>query len=129
MISGPFLNRPSRELRDYYRVIKRPVCLRGVQKQVSGVKGRDKPTGVSQFKSWHAFEEETRNIWINARVYNEDGSEIFELANEFEVSTLNTHLVPMSTDYLPDIFQSADGRSKGNRAGTCAAKSETSYVC
>ena len=85
LISGPFLNLPSRELRDYYQVIKHPVCLKSVQKQVRGIKGRDKPTGVSFFKSWAAFEEEMRHIWENARTYNQDGSEIFELASEFEV--------------------------------------------
>ena len=83
--SGPFLNLPSRELRDYYQVIKHPVCLKSIQKLVRGIKGRDKPTGVSFFKSWAAFEEEMSYIWINARTYNQDGSEIFELASEFEV--------------------------------------------
>ena len=85
IISGPFLNLPSRELRDYYQVIKHPVCLKSIQKLVRGIKGRDKPTGVSFFKSWAAFEEEMSYIWINARTYNQDGSEIFELASEFEV--------------------------------------------
>ncbi|KAL9121014.1 MAG: hypothetical protein Q9187_002428 [Circinaria calcarea] len=84
LISGPFQNLPPRDLRDYYRIIKHPQCLKGAQKMVRGVKGRDKPTGVSFFKSWQAFEDEISYIWKNARQYNEDGSEIFELANEFE---------------------------------------------
>ena len=61
--------------------------MKGAQKLVRGIKGRDKPTGVSLFKSWQAFEEEIGQIWDNAREYNEDGSEIFELANTFEVCT------------------------------------------
>ncbi|KAL8932404.1 MAG: hypothetical protein Q9216_006853 [Gyalolechia sp. 2 TL-2023] len=84
LIAGPFINLPSRELRDYYRIIKRPVSLRSVQKAVQGVRGRDKPTGTSNFKSWATFEEETSCIWKNAYHYNEDGSQISEAATLLE---------------------------------------------
>ncbi|KAL8959797.1 MAG: hypothetical protein Q9183_005572, partial [Haloplaca sp. 2 TL-2023] len=84
LIVGPFTNLPSRELRDYYRVIKHPVSLKSVQKAVQGVKGREKPTGVSNFKSWATFEEETSAIWKNAYHYNEDGSDISEAARLLE---------------------------------------------
>ncbi|KAL8895621.1 MAG: hypothetical protein Q9207_008089 [Kuettlingeria erythrocarpa] len=84
LIVGPFINLPSRELREYYRVIKHPVSLRSVQKAVQGVRGRDKPTGVSNFKSWATFEEETSAIWKNAYHYNEDGSDISEAAKVLE---------------------------------------------
>jgi len=60
------------------------VSLKSVQKLVRGIKGRDKPTGATFFKSWAAFEEEVSKIWGNARIYNEDGSPIFELAGELE---------------------------------------------
>lgn len=89
LISGAFLNLPSRELRDYYRVIKHPVCLRGLQKQIRGVKGREKPTGHTLLKSWQAFDEESSYIWNNAREYNEDGSVISELATELEVGSIS----------------------------------------
>ncbi|KAL8732646.1 MAG: hypothetical protein Q9166_002621 [cf. Caloplaca sp. 2 TL-2023] len=84
LISGPFVNLPSRELRDYYRVIKHPVSLKSVQKAVQGVRGREKPTGVSNFKSWATFDEETSCIWKNAYHYNEDGSDISEAARLLE---------------------------------------------
>ncbi|KAL8722007.1 MAG: hypothetical protein Q9225_001443 [Loekoesia sp. 1 TL-2023] len=84
LIVGPFINLPSRELRDYYRVIKHPVSLKSVQKAVQGVKGREKPTGISNFKSWATFEEETSCIWKNAYHYNEDGSDISEAASVLE---------------------------------------------
>ena len=84
-ISGPFINLPSRELRDYYRVIKHPVCLKSAQKVVRGIKGREKPTGVTFLKSWQAFEDEVSYIWKNARAYNEDGSEIYQWASQLEV--------------------------------------------
>jgi hypothetical protein len=57
-----------------------------VQKKVRGVQGRNPPTGITELKSWSAFEEEVSWIWRNAREYNEDGSDIYILAGEFEVS-------------------------------------------
>ena len=103
VISGPFLNLPSRELRDYYQTIKHPQCLKGIQKQVRGIKGRDKPTGTSLFKSWQAFEDEVNNIWNNARLYNEDGSPIFELANEMEVCKIYLSKVSLINSFKRHI--------------------------
>ncbi|KAL2353132.1 Bromodomain-containing protein [Cryomyces antarcticus] len=80
----PFVNLPSRSLLDYYRLIKKPVSLSSVRKRVRGQDGRNQPTGVSHFKSWDAMEEEISFIWRNAREYNEDGSDIFNLAGELE---------------------------------------------
>ena len=87
LIATPFINLPPRDLRDYYQVVKNPVSLKGIQKQVRGIKGREKPTGISFFKSWQMFEDEMGLIWGNARLYNEDGSEISALAWELEVCT------------------------------------------
>ncbi|KAL8680353.1 MAG: hypothetical protein Q9186_003474 [Xanthomendoza sp. 1 TL-2023] len=84
LIVGPFITLPSRELREYYRVIKRPVSLKSVQKAVQGVRGREKPTGVSNFKSWATFEEEISCIWKNAYHYNEDESDISKAARSLE---------------------------------------------
>lgn len=75
---------PSRRLEDYYKVIKHPVCIKGVQKKTQGIHGRNPPTGITDFKTWDAFEQEVSFIWRNAREYNEDGSEMYELAGEFE---------------------------------------------
>jgi hypothetical protein len=62
-IFSPFANLPSRKLEDYYKFIKYPVCL-----------------------TWDAFEGEMSFIWRNAKDYNEDGSEMFDLAGQLEVS-------------------------------------------
>jgi hypothetical protein len=59
--------------------------LKGVLKRVRGIHGRNPPTGVTDFQSWDSFEQEMSLIWRNAREYNEDGSEIFDLAGELEV--------------------------------------------
>jgi hypothetical protein len=61
------------------------MSLSAVQKKVRGVVGRNPPTGMTDLKSWNAFEEEVSWIWKNARDYNEDGSALYELSNEFEV--------------------------------------------
>lgn len=87
----PFLVLPSRtEYRDYYKVIKNPVSLKTFQKRVKGAQGRNAATGISDFKSWTVFEEEASTIWKNAYEYNEDGSSIYALAQELEVSSTHS---------------------------------------
>jgi hypothetical protein len=81
----PFVNLPNRALKDYYQLIKHPMSLTKVQKMVRGVRGREPPTGETDLKSWAAFEEEVSLIWRNARDYNEDGSELYNLSLKFEV--------------------------------------------
>jgi Bromodomain len=44
------------------------------------------PTGLTDFQTWDAFEEEVNLVWINAQTYNEDGSEMYLLAGDFKVS-------------------------------------------
>jgi len=62
------------------------VSLKELRKKVNGVRGRNEVTGVSEFKTWAAFEEEASFIWKNACHYNEDGSDIFMLAQELKAS-------------------------------------------
>lgn len=81
----PFANRPPRSLKDYYQVIPHPTSLKILQKQVKGIHGRNENTGVSDFKTWAAFEEDASLIWKNAWHYNEDGSLISDLAKDLEV--------------------------------------------
>ena len=73
-------------------MIKHKVCLNSVRKLVRGVQGKNAPTGVTELKSWRAFEEEVSYIWRNCREYNEDDSDIAGLAGEFEVSNVLFHL-------------------------------------
>jgi hypothetical protein len=84
-IFEPFVSLPPKSLRDYYQVIPHPVSLKGLQKRVRGIHGRNGPTGISDFKSWRALEEEAEYIWNNAWHYNEDGSEISNLAKDLQV--------------------------------------------
>ncbi|KAL7926910.1 Bromodomain-containing protein [Trichoderma austrokoningii] len=80
----PFINLPPRALKDYYKVITDPLSLKKLQKIVKGVHGRNDATGVSDFKSWSAFEERSKLLWTNAYFYNEEGSDIYVLAQELE---------------------------------------------
>ncbi|KAI1170004.1 Bromodomain-containing protein [Nemania sp. FL0916] len=80
----PFIFLPPRILKDYYEVIAEPLSLRKLQKQVRGQHGRGEATYVSDFKGWAAFEDQASLIWKNAYHYNEDGSDIFILAQELE---------------------------------------------
>ncbi|PSK60553.1 Chromatin structure-remodeling complex subunit rsc1 [Elsinoe australis] len=83
-IYHPFGNLPSRTYTDYYQLIKKPVSLKSIMKRTRGQHGREPPTGITDFKTWDAFEEEVSLIWRNAQEYNEDGSEMFNLAEEFK---------------------------------------------
>ncbi|KAK6949249.1 hypothetical protein Daesc_009323 [Daldinia eschscholtzii] len=80
----PFIYLPPRSLRDYYEIIKEPLSLKALQKQVRGQHGRGGATYVTDFKSWAAFEDQASLIWKNAYHYNEDGSEISLMAQELE---------------------------------------------
>lgn len=84
----PFVNLPSRSITDYYQLIKRPLCLKMVIKRARGQHGREAATGVTDYKTWDAFEDDVSLIWKNAQEYNEDGSEMYELAEKFKVSAL-----------------------------------------
>lgn len=82
-----FVELPPKDLKDYYAVIQDPRSLQTLWEQVQGIEIGKKglPTGVSKFGNWDEFEAETSMIWANAYHYNEDDSEIFNLAKELEV--------------------------------------------
>lgn len=80
-------------MRDYYKVITDPLSLKKLQKSVKGVHGRNDATGVSDFKTWSAFEEKSKLLWTNAYFYNEEGSDIYVLAQELEVRSMQNGIV------------------------------------
>ena len=106
-IFTPFHNLPPRSLLDYYQLIKNPQSLKGIQKRVRGIHGRNPPTWITDFQSWDAFEHEISFIWRNAKEYNEDGSEIFELASELEVRLYCSRVIEriMADNATTDILQ------------------------
>lgn len=70
------------------------MSLAAIKKKVQGVVGRDAPTGHTLFKSWDAFEDAMSLVWSNARIYNEDGSELYNLSLELEVRSKRPWNVP-----------------------------------
>ncbi len=81
----PFINLPPRSLKDYYQVIKEPLSLKKLQKLVKGIHGRGERSGLTEYKTWAIFEQRASLLWKNAYYYNEDGSEIANLAKQLEV--------------------------------------------
>lgn len=82
-----FARLPDRKMfKDYYAVIPHPVSFATLKRAIKGGN-----TGVSKFTTWDELEEEVSLIWKNARHYNEDGSFVSELADDFEVF-FNKHL-------------------------------------
>lgn len=81
----PFVTMPSRKLTEYYSIIKDPTSINKVMQKVRGFQERGKYSGVSDFRTWDAFANEVARIWHNARLFNEDGSEIYALSEELEV--------------------------------------------
>lgn len=86
-IYEPFKFLPSRSLVDYYQIIKNPVSLNAVQKKVRGISTRGPATGISEYKSWDEMLHDMTFIWENAWTYNEDGSDISQLAHDLKVNT------------------------------------------
>lgn len=82
-----FINLPPRTLTDYYQAIAEPMSLKKLQRTVKGAYGRNKTSGVSHLKSWNAVEEKAKLLWVNAYYYNEEGSEIYGIAQELEASS------------------------------------------
>ncbi|KAF4343200.1 polybromo-1 [Fusarium beomiforme] len=79
-----FINLPPRSLKEYFKVISDPMSIRKLQKAVRGFHGRGGSTGVSDFKSWATFEEKAKLLWTNAYFYNEESSDIYQVAQDLE---------------------------------------------
>ena len=126
-IFQPFVNLPSRSLKDYYQLIKQPTSLSGVQKKVRGVVGRNPPTGVSEYKSWSAFEDDVTLIWKNARIYNEDGSDIYNVSLDLEVCTIHTWLRSKMLTIVGNL-QGTTCSCQGPCRRAPAAKAEAQHV-
>lgn len=92
LISGqevfyPFLSLPDRTVyKDYYEVIMHPISLRAIFKLVRGTDRRKSSTKGYRFKNWQAFEDEVSYLWVNAREFNEDDSEIVAISHKLEVT-------------------------------------------
>jgi hypothetical protein len=99
------------------------MSLNKVQKMVRGVRGREPPTGETDLKSWNAFEEEVSLIWKNARDYNEDGSDLYNLSIEFEVCILRLDIVSLMLTIVGTVqAETCCGEGEGRRASATEAQ-------
>lgn len=58
------------------------------------MQGREKEgSGISEFKTWTAFENAFAKVWLNAQTYNADGSEFYLLAEDLKVFIASLKLV------------------------------------
>lgn len=115
-VSFPFIGKPDRNLyRDYYEIIQHPVSLRSIQKKVRGTDSRKNSSKTTAYPTWQSFEEEVSYIWRNAREYNEDGSEISNLAGILEVGFSLIICFLSSADSKPGLFQKTSCGSQETR--------------
>jgi hypothetical protein len=83
-------------------VIQEPLSLKGLQKLVKGIHGRQPATGTSDFKGWAAFEDKASLLWTNAHYYNEEGSAVHEQATELKVRRAGH--ANIDNPILPDVM-------------------------
>jgi hypothetical protein len=102
------------------------MSLSAVKKKVQGVVGREQPTGHTLFKSWDQLEQAMNLIWKNARDYNEDGSEIYNVSIELEVGNCRQSARNVLTG--PGILLQAPRRSQGQGRRTTTAKAQAQHV-
>ncbi|KAK5195497.1 hypothetical protein LTR47_003810 [Exophiala xenobiotica] len=65
---------PKRDYPDYYKVIKRPTSISDVRSMVED----------DAIPDWDSLAREVRLIWDNAKEYNQEGSEIYAMAEKLE---------------------------------------------
>lgn len=75
-IIDPFIKLvPKAQYPDYYQFITHPIAMENVQKKVS----------KHEYQSTKEFRDDIRLLCNNARMYNEDSSQLFQDANDIEV--------------------------------------------
>lgn len=90
-ITLEFYEKPSkREYPDYYRQITHPTSLKDIQKAVSN----------NKFPSWESFVTEVEYLWENAKLYNEEGSFIYENADKLRVCSILSITLVYLTDEI-----------------------------
>ncbi|KAJ5689163.1 Chromatin structure-remodeling complex subunit snf21 [Penicillium macrosclerotiorum] len=107
----PFMKPPPRsQYPDYYKIIQNPIAVETIEKKIK----RD------DYQSLKEFRNDIHLLCQNARTYNEDGSILFQDANDIEAKCLS-ELKKLTEDY-PDFANfdgdsAADGQSVGAISG------------
>ena len=69
-----FEEKPPKNIPGYYKVIKEPTSISDVRSALD----------EGQFTGWDDFASAVRLIWSNAKTFNEDASDIYEMADALE---------------------------------------------
>ena len=89
-VAGPFIEMVDRkEYADYYRVILQPIAIREIEKKIER----------REYQSVRAFADDFRLLAANARIYNEDGSFLFQDACTIEVCHALPHLSTVTSPW------------------------------
>ncbi|KAJ5795107.1 HAS subgroup [Penicillium paradoxum] len=79
-IIDPFMKPPPRSYYpDYYMIIQNPIAVDGIQKKIKR----------ADYQSLKQFRDDIHLLCQNARTYNEDGSLLFQDANDIEAKCLS----------------------------------------
>ncbi|KAF2422072.1 hypothetical protein EJ08DRAFT_653281 [Tothia fuscella] len=75
----PFVALPDKQVYpDYYQFIKNPICIQDIQRKIN----------KKEYQSLKAFRQDMGLLCSNCRTYNEDGSSLYQDANQIEDYTL-----------------------------------------
>lgn len=97
-IIDPFLELPSKQLYpDYYQLIKQPIAMKQIEQKIN----------KKQYQGVRQFRDDVALLCANCRVYNEDGSVLYNDANLIEVSPL-----PPSLPFSPPPHKQLCRRSE-----------------
>ncbi|KAL8922872.1 MAG: hypothetical protein Q9172_003378 [Xanthocarpia lactea] len=107
LIIEPFMKLvPKNQYPDYYMIIKQPISMDMIKKKIN----------KEEYSSLREFRNDIGLLCNNARTYNEDGSVIFQDANDIEAACLTklrqeTEHHPEFHDFEDSNSTPADGRS------------------
>ncbi|MCJ1476820.1 hypothetical protein MMC13_005489 [Lambiella insularis] len=106
-IIDPFIKLvPKAQYPDYYIVITNPIAMDNIQKKIN----------KNEYQSLREFRDDIRLLCTNARTYNEDGSLLYQDANDIEAACVaklreETAKYPEFQDFDDPHSTPADGRS------------------
>ncbi|KAL9631568.1 MAG: hypothetical protein Q9204_004178 [Flavoplaca sp. TL-2023a] len=107
LIIEPFMKLvPKSQYPDYYMIIKQPISMDMIKKKIN----------KEEYSNLREFRNDVGLLCNNARTYNEDGSVIFQDANDIEAACLSklkqeTANYPEFQDFEESRSTPADGRS------------------
>ncbi|KAL8815489.1 MAG: hypothetical protein Q9223_005370 [Gallowayella weberi] len=107
LIIDPFMKLvPKTQYPDYYMIIKQPISMDMIKKKIN----------KEEYSNLRDFRNDIRLLCNNARTYNEDGSVIFQDANDIEAACVarlkqETEDQPEFQDFEDSNSTPADGRS------------------